>query len=85
MWLGRLRFSAIRSEGADGCRGIFCKEFNAPTAIHCFRLGLQTMNARDDDFHLRPGRILAITPSLVGKRLPPPRKWPRPGGGKGTA
>ena len=57
MWLGRLRFSAIRSEGADGCRGIFCKEFNAPTAIHCFRLGLQTMNARDDDFHVRPGRI----------------------------
>jgi hypothetical protein len=29
-----LRFSAIRSEGADGSRGIFFKEFNAPTAIH---------------------------------------------------
>jgi hypothetical protein len=33
-WLVGLRFSAIRSEGADGSRGIFFKEFNAPTAIH---------------------------------------------------
>ena len=33
-WLVGLRFSAIHSEGADGSRGIFFKEFNAPTAIH---------------------------------------------------
>ena len=33
-WLVGLRFSAIPSEGADGSRGIFFKEFNAPTAIH---------------------------------------------------
>src|SRR6516165_17387 len=33
-WLVGLRFSVIRSEGTDGSRGIFFKEFNAPTAIH---------------------------------------------------
>jgi len=34
-WLVGLGFLAIRSEPADGGKGIFFKEFNASTAIRC--------------------------------------------------